>query len=308
VGKRARSETAISRNAASVSHVAVQLARRLLPDLNAARVLLVGSGQMSELAARNLRDNGARQLVIINRTSERAQALAQSLNAVRREFAELAEALVEADVVISSTTSPCALITAPLMQRVMERRAGRSLLLIDIALPRDVEPAVGALPGVHLYNLDDLQSEVERGIKLRLREVERVEAIINEEVNAFKHWLASLSVVDTISDLRQRADAVRQQELARTLRQISPSLSEREVAAIQELTTRFMNKLLHIPTLRLKAAAADGQGHMYAEALRYLFGLEENNGTDNHRDAGQPARHDTNIPGNRPTAPAVARP
>src|SRR5579885_3187376 len=195
VGKRARSETAISRNAASVSHVAVQLARRLLPDLNAARVLLVGSGQMSELAARNLRDNGARQLVIINRTSERAQALAQSL-----------------------------------------------------------------------------------------------------------------SVVDTISDLRQRADAVRQQELARTLRQISPSLSEREVAAIQELTTRFMNKLLHIPTLRLKAAAADGQGHMYAEALRYLFGLEENNGTDNHRDAGQPARHDTNIPGNRPTAPAVARP
>jgi glutamyl-tRNA reductase len=308
VGKRARSETAISRNAASVSHVAVQLARRLLPDLNAARVLLVGSGKMSELAARNLRDNGAQQLVIINRTGERAQALAQSLNAVRREFAELGEVLIEADVVISSTTSPRALITAPLMQRVMERRAWRSLLLIDIALPRDVEPAVGELPGVHLYNLDDLQSEVERGINLRLQEVGRVEAIINEEVKAFERWLASLSVVDTISDLRQRADAVRQQELARTLRQISPSLSEREVAAIQELTIRFMNKLLHIPTLRLKAAAADGQGHMYAEALRYLFDLEEINGTDNHRDAGQQARHDTNIPGNRSTTPAVARP
>jgi glutamyl-tRNA reductase len=308
VGKRARSETGISRNAASISHVAVQLARRLLPDLNTACVLLVGSGQMSELAARNLRDNGAQQLVIINRSSERAIALAQSLNAVQRDFAELAEVLVEADVVISSTTSPRALMTAPLMQRVMQRRAGRSLLLIDIALPRDVDPAVGALPGVHLYNLDDLQSEVERGISLRLQEVERVEAIINEEVNTFERWLASLSVVDTISDLRQRADAVRQQELARTLRQISPSLSEREVAAIQELTTRFMNKLLHIPTLRLKAAAADGQGHVYARALRYLFDLEENDATDNHRDAGQQARHDTNVPDGRSAAPAVARP
>jgi glutamyl-tRNA reductase len=309
VGKRARSETGISRNAASISHVAVQLARHLFPNFHEASVLLVGSGQMSELAARNLRANGAGQLVIVNRTHAHAVDLAQSLNATHRTFAELPDVLVEADVVISSTKAPRAIMTTELMQQVMERRAGRELLLIDIALPRDVDPAVALLPGVHLYNLDNLQLEVERGIHLRLQEAERVQEIIAEEVAAFERWLASLSVVGTISDLRQRADVLRQQELARAMRHLSPTLSERELAAVQELTTRLMNKLLHTPTLRLKAAAAAGQGHVYAEAMRYLFGLEENDdGSVDHRDASQQARDDTNVPGNRAAASAVARP
>ncbi|MBV9232256.1 MAG: glutamyl-tRNA reductase [Chloroflexi bacterium] len=306
-GKRARSETGISRNAASISHVAVQLARHLFPSFHEAKVLLVGSGKMSELAARNLRDNGAQQLVIINRTHANAVDLAQSLNACLRSFAELSASLVEADVVISSTTAPHAIITTELMHQVMEQRAGRSLLLIDIALPRDVDPAVTALPGVHLYNLDDLQSEVERGIHLRLQEAEHVRSIIAEEASAFERWLSSLSVVDTISDLRQHADALRQQELARTMRQLSPTLSDRELAAVQELTTRLMNKLLHTPMLRLKDAAAAGQGHVYAEAMRYLFDLEKNDEADYDRDASQQARYDSNVLGNRATAPAVAQ-
>lgn len=306
-GKRARSETGISRNAASISHVAVQLARRFFPAMQDTRVLLIGSGKMSELAARNLRDNGAQQLVIMNRTLKHAVELAQAFNATHRSFVELPDSLVDADVVISSTTAPHAIITPDMMQSVLERRAGRSLLLIDIALPRDIDPVVGALPGVHLYNLDDLQSEVERGILLRLQEAERVRDIINEETETFERWLASLSVVGTISDLRQYVDVLRQQELERTLRQLSSSLSTREVAAVQELTTRLINKLLHTPTLRLKDAAAAGQGHVYAEAMRYLFGLENGNETNNHRDASQQTRDDTNKLGSRATAPAVAQ-
>lgn len=308
VGKRARSETAISRNAASISHVAVQLARRLFPSIYDAHVLLVGSGQMSELAAKNMRSNGAQQLVIINRTPAHAINLAQSLGATHRPFTELAAALVEADVVISSTTAPRALITLELMQQVIKQRAGRSLLLIDIALPRDIEPTVALLPGIHLYNLDDLQAEVTRGISLRLQEVEHVRAIIADESLSFQRWQASLSVVDTISDLRQHADLLRQQELARTLRQLSHTLSEHEVAAIQELTTRLMNKLLHTPTLKLKDAAASGQGHIYAEATRYLFNLEkEHDETLNSGHASKQASDDTNTLGNRAATSALAQ-
>lgn len=308
-GKRARSETAISRNAASISHVAVQLARQLFPNLNQACVLLVGSGKMSELAARNLYDNGAQRLVIINRTQDHAVDLAQRTGAIHRSFTELPEALLEADVVITSTTAPRAVITLDMVREVMKQRHDRSLLLIDIALPRDIDPAVAAFPGVHLYNLDDLQTAVSEGIRLRMQEAAQVQSIIAAEVRAFESWLRSLSVVDTISDLRQHTEAMRQQELARTMRQLSVSLSEREAAAVQELTTRLMNKILHKPMLRLKDAAAAGQGHIYAEALRYLFDLEEKADEAHYnRDESQQAGDDSNEPGNRAAAAAVAEP
>jgi glutamyl-tRNA reductase len=305
-GKRARSETEISRNAVSISHVAVQLAQRLLSNFHQANVLLVGSGKMSELAARNLKDNGAQRLIIINRTQANAVALAETLQATLRPFTELVDTLVEADVVITSTKAPRAIITTEVMEQVLPRRNGRSLLLIDIALPRDVDPAVGTYPGVHLRNLDDLQAEVEQGIQKRLLEAEHVQEIIAQEAIGFERWQASLSVVDTISDLRQRADAVRQQELTRTLRHLSSSLSEREVAAVQELTNRLMNKLLHTPTLRLKDAAANGDGHVYAEAMRYLFGLEEKNDENSNRDASKQARNDTNAVDRTNAASTVA--
>ena len=306
-GKRARSETGISRNATSISHVAVQLARQVFPKLNEACVLLVGSGQMSELAARNLCDNGAQRLVIMNRTQSHAIDLAQRFGALHRTFPELPEALVEADVVISSTTAPRAIITYELMCQVMNRRSGRSLLLIDIALPRDVDPSVATIPGVHLYNLDDLQASVSEGIRLRMQEVAHVQSIIAEEASAYERWLRSLSVVDTISDLRQYADILRQQELVRAMRQLSPSLSEREEAAVRELTTRLVNKLLHTPMLRLKDAAVQGQGHLYAEAIRYLFDLEgKANEASYDRNEGQQAGYDTDTPGDRAITTALA--
>lgn len=304
-GKRARSETGISRNAASVSLVAVQLARQLFPELHEANVLLVGSGKMSELAAHHLCDNGVQRLVIINRTPAHAIDLAQSFGAMHRSFAELSTSLVEADVVISSTTAPRALITHPMMQEVMRSRAGRLLLLIDIALPRDVEPEVASLPGVYLYNLDDLQVSVNEGIRLRRQEIDQVQGIIAQEGSAFERWLRSRSVVDTISDLRQHVDTLREQELKRTLQRL-PTLTESESAVIQELTTRLVNKLLHIPTLRLKDAAVEGQGPVYSEALRYLFDLKEQpDETYDHWNASKQASDDTNGVGHR--APATTR-
>lgn len=308
-GKRARSETSISRNAASISHVAVQLARRQFPNLHETSVLLVGSGKMSELAISNLCDNGARKLVIINRTQNHALDLAKRFGAVHRPFTDLLEALVEADVAISSTTAPRAVITLEMMQQVMTKRAGRSLLLVDIALPRDVDPAVANISGVSLYNLDDLQAEVSEGIRLRLQEVAHVQSIIAEEVRGFERWLRSLSVVDTISDLRQHVESLRQQELQRTLHKLSPSLTERESAAVQELTNRLVNKLLHTPMLRLKDAAVSGQGHIYAETLRYLFDLEEQvDETHYNRHEGQQTGDDTNTASDRAIAAALARP
>ena len=308
-GKRARSETGISRNAASISHVAVQLARQLFPRLQEAHVLLVGSGKMSELAAQNLCAHGVQHLTIVNRTPLNAVSLASRVGAVQRTFAELSDALGEADVVISSTTAPRAILTYEMMQEVAYQRQGRSLLLIDIALPRDVEPAVAGLPGVHLFNLDDLQDSVDEGIRLRLQEIEQVNAIIAGEAAAFERWLSSLSVVDTISGLRGHINVLREQELTRTLNQLAPSLSEREAAVVRELTTRLVNKILHMPTRRLKDAAAGGQGHIYAEALHYLFDLKaEHDETDNHRHTGQQTSDDSDALGCNTTAAPLARP
>ncbi|HEV2474056.1 MAG TPA: glutamyl-tRNA reductase, partial [Chthonomonadales bacterium] len=284
-GKRARSETGISRSAVSVSHVAVQLARQLFPRLREATVLLIGSGRMSELAARNLRDNGAGRLTIINRTLEHAREFAARNGAAYRPIEELADALADADVVISSTHAPHALITVDMMQEALRQkweregeyqgdREGAQQLLIDIAIPRDIEPAVGALPGVYLYNLDDLQAGVSQGMEQRAREVEHVREIIAGEVGEFERWLRTRRAAGAISELRQHAEELRQQELERTLRQLAPTLSGHEIDAIQELSKSLVNKLLHTPTLRLKEAVSDGGGQAYAEAFHYIFDLD----------------------------------
>jgi glutamyl-tRNA reductase len=296
-GKRARSETGIGRNAASVSLVAVQLAKKLFPTLHKACVLLVGSGKMSELTAHHLCDNGAQELIIINRTPLHAIALAKRLGAKHRYFKELAGSLVEADVVISSTTAPRALITFDMMQEVMKQRAGRQILLIDIAVPRDIEPAIADMPGVHLYNLDDLEIGVNEGIRLRNQEIDQVQEIILQEVSTFKRWLWSLNVVETISALRQHADTLRQQELKRTLQRL-PDLTQHETAIIQELSTRLVNKLLHTPMLRLKEATVEGQEHIYTEALHYLFDLkEQSDETHYHRNSSKQTGYDTDTMG-----------
>jgi glutamyl-tRNA reductase len=306
-GKRARSETGISRNAASISLVAVQLAKKLLPTLHKACVLLVGSGKMSELTVHHLCDNGAQELIIINRTPSHAIDLAKRFGAKHRSFKELARSLVEADVVISSTTAPRALITFEMMQDVMKQRAERRILLIDLSLPRDIEAEIAEMSGVHLYNLDDLEVGVSEGIRLRNQEVEQVQEIILQEVSVFNRWLWSLNVVETIRALRQYADTLRQQELKRTLQRL-PDLTQRETAIIEELSTRTVNKLLHIPMLRLKEATIEGQEHLYTEALHYLFDLKEQlDETHYHRNSSKQTGYNTDSMGSRSSASTRAR-
>ena len=211
-------------------------------------------------------------------------------------------------MVIGSTATRQPLLTAADISPILHERNYRPLFLIDLGVPRNFHPDLNQLDNVYLYNLDDLQATVSEGIRLRMQEVVHVQSIIAEEVSEFDRWLRSLSVVATISDLRQHVETLRQQELARTLRQLSASLSEREAAVVQELTTRLMNKLLHKPMLRLKDAAAVGQGHVYTEALRYLFDLEEK--TDEayyDRNEGQQIGDGSDAAGHGATATAMAR-
>lgn len=274
-GKRARSETDICRHTSSLSHVAVRLARSFFPQLEETRILLLGAGHMGALAAQNLWAHGAHHLTILNRTPLQASALTSRVGAIFRPLTDVPVALQEADVVIAATAAPHALITPQMVQAVrdQDRSPGRVLLFIDLALPRNIDPGVAQLSGVHLIDLDDLQVAADEGIQRRLQEVAQVEVIVASEADTFVRWLASLQVVGTINGLRGQAQALREQELARTLKQLVPGLSERETSAIQELTTRLMNKWLHVPTLRLKEAAAAGQGTCYAEVVRYVFGL-----------------------------------
>ncbi len=272
-GKRARTETGISEHAVSVSHVAVELAKQIFGSLADQSVLLVGAGEMAELAARNLVDNGARRILVINRSWERAERLAREFGGTAYGWEDLGLALMKADIVVCSAGAPHAIIHPPTLERVMALRRQRPLFLIDIAVPRNVEPGVRRIPGVYLYDIDDLQSVVQANLAHREREVPRVQAIVNEASAEFMAWFRTLDVVETIRDLRSMAERICDDEVDRALRRLGP-MNEREVQIVRMLGRRIVGKLLHGPTIRLKEAAENGNGHQYADALRDLFGLD----------------------------------
>ena len=271
-GKRARTETGIDRKAASLSYAAVELARRTFGDLRSSRVLLIGAGKMGELAAKNLVDKGVPEIVVVGRTPERAQQLALRCGSAIA-LSRLEEALHDCDIVITCTNAPHQVITRRMMERVMRERAGRPLFLIDIAVPRDVEPAAGELPGVHLYNVDDLEDTVTANLKERRAEARKVAPIVEEEVAAFERWLATQRVVPTIIALRERAEAICQEELERTSAVLS-RLSEADRQRIEALTSAIAKKLLHQPISHLRAEAIAGDGLVSAQAIRQVFGLD----------------------------------
>ena len=277
VGKRARTETAISRNGVSVSYAAVELARNVFGDLTDCRALVVGAGETSEQTLKNLVDNGVTEVTVINRTRHKAEAMASWCNGRVLAFDRVAQALSHTDIVISSTSAPHPVIRRDAVQRAMEWRGYRPLLLIDIAVPRDVDPAVTQIENVHLYDIDDLERVAEANRQRRRREIPRVEAIVQEELVDFMAWFQSLHVLPTITGLRDWAHDIRQSELEQALRRL-PSLSEREQAVVEALSQRIVNKLLHVPTVILKERASSGDGHSYALALRELFALEGGNG------------------------------
>lgn len=273
VGKRVRTETGISRHAASVSQAGVELARNLLGSLEAAHILLVGSGKVSELAAKNLLDNGARTITLINRTVEHAQQLADQWGGRALPFEKLQSAINEADVVISSTSAPHTVIHAQHAHTALEARDGRPLILIDLAVPRDIDTEVAQVPGAHVFDVDDLHDVVETNIERRRGELVAAQTIVAAETEKFMHWLGARAVVPTINELRAHAERIRQAEVAKALRRLGP-LSEREQQTIEALTQGIVNKLLHQPTVRLKAQTGNGSALMYANALQELFGLE----------------------------------
>lgn len=271
-GKRGRTETGISRNPASVSSVAVRLAEQVVGDLQPRRVLVIGAGEMSELAVEALRVRGVRQVTVVNRTRQRAARLAERWGGQAFGFEQLAEVMQPADIVIASTGAPHTLIDPPLVQAVMSSRPAQPMVIIDIAVPRDVNPAVKGTPGVHVFDMDDLQSHLEGSIADRQHEIPHVEAIVDQEVAAFEAWLRGVEVMPVIADLRQKAEEIRQRELERALRHL-PDLDPQAREHIQHLSRALVNKLLHEPTLRLRAEANNGHAAEYAATVRDLFGL-----------------------------------
>lgn len=278
-GKRTRAETAISHNAATVGSVVVGLAEQVLGKLSDATVLVLGAGEMGQLAARALVARGAHAPIVVNRSHGHGRELAQTWGGEALPFERLEEALARADIVIAATSAPHVIVHAPMIEAALTARHGRPLFIFDIAVPRNVDPAAGRLPGVHLYNIDDLQAVVEDHLNGRRREVPRVEAIVAEEVASFMAWFRALEVVPIITELRQRSEAIRQAEVARALRRLG-NVSARERHIIEAMSQSLVNKLLHPPTERLKIEAGNGQAALYAAIARALFDLEDQERTD----------------------------
>lgn len=271
--KRVRTETAIGSHAASVSQAGVELARSVFGSLENAHVLLVGSGKVSELAAKNLIDNGARTITLVNRTLEHACSLAQQWDGHALPFEALQDAINAADVVISSTSAPHTVIHAQHARVAHQVRGGRPLIMIDLAVPRDIDTDVSDVRDTHVYDIDDLQRVVVANLQRRNGEVEAAQAIVDEEARAFLGWLQARAVVPTLNELRRHAEQIRCDETAKALKRMGP-LSERDQQIIEAMSQGIVNKLLHQPTVRLKAQAADGTALPYASALQELFGLE----------------------------------
>jgi glutamyl-tRNA reductase len=264
-GKRARTQTTIAESPASVSSAAAALAQQVFGELGGRRVVIVGAGKVGELAARALSARGADVHAVVNRSEERAEELARTYGAAAVPIERLADELAQADVAVACTSAPGFVVR---LEDVRDRR-GRPLFLIDLAVPRDVDPALNDVDGCYLYDIDDLEAVVEATLSGRRREAERAETIVVEEAERFRAWQASLDVVPTIASLRARAEEIRSAELSKA------KLSDRERAAVDSITTQIVNKLLHLPTVRMKEAAAAADAVLYADAVRHLFGLED---------------------------------
>lgn len=271
-GKRARTETSISRNPASISSVAAHLAENVVHDLSTAHIVVLGAGEMAELAVEALRKRQATHLTVINRTHDRAAQLAARWNAHALTFEQLTPALTAADIVITSTGAPHILIKPPLVQGVMAQRPDRPLIFIDIAVPRDVDPDVNRLPNVRCYDIDQLEARVTGSLAERQEAVPLVEVIIADETENFMTWLHSLEIAPVIAGLRTKAEVIRRAEVDKTLRHLK-DLSEADKRRIEALSEALVSKLLHDPTLRLKAEASNGHAAEYAAAVRHLFAL-----------------------------------
>jgi glutamyl-tRNA reductase len=273
-GKRVRAETAISESRVSISSVAVELARETLGDLAHRHVLILGAGETSELTARALADQGVRTIFVANRRRDRAVSLAQRFGGHSVSFDDLPTELERADIVVASTASPHAIVDREELEAVMRRRGGRPLLLIDLAVPRDIEADCADIEGVALHDIDDLQAVVARNLSVRQGEARGAEAIIEEEIQRFARWLGSLDVLPTLSALRDRGTQVVERVLAENEGRWE-SASDADIERIEAIARAVANRLLHEPTMRMKRGAGDDRSHARMQMVRELFGLED---------------------------------
>jgi glutamyl-tRNA reductase len=273
VAKRVRTETGIASKAVSVSSAAVELACKIFDHLEDKTAMLIGAGTMSELAARHLLAHGIQNVIVANRTFDRAVELAREFRGTPVPFEDFARYLQIADVVIGSTAADAYVLTPPLVQDILRQRKYRPMFLIDMSVPRNFDPRINDIDNVYLYDIDDLGGLAEVNREERHREAERAEVIVEEEVDAFAKWLASLDAVPTIVALRDKTDAIRKAELEKTLATLR-ELSPREREALDAMTSAIVNKILHGPITHLKEHVRQ-QEALYLAAARRLFDIEE---------------------------------
>ena len=274
VAKKVREETGISERGVSISSAAVELAKKIFEDLENHSVMLVGTGEMAELAAKHLISYGVKTVYVASRTYERAATLAQSLNGCALDFKSFKEEMHRADIIITSTAAPNFIIHKEMMEAAIQKRKNKPIFLIDIAVPRDIAPEVNELENVYLYDIDDLQNVVNANMEERQKEAENAMEIIKQEVTKFNNWFSTLDAIPTIVEMRNRAEDMRALEVDKTLKNMD-HLSSEDKDAIQQLTQSLVNKILHKPTINLKKKTQSQDGHIYLKAIRDLFHLDD---------------------------------
>ena len=277
VAKRVRSETGIGSGAVSVSSVAVDLAKRIFDRFDDKTVMLIGAGKMGDLMARHLQSVGVQTLMVTNRTFERALAVAENMHANPIRFEDFVRYLAMCDLVIGCAGAPEVLIDAATVEKILRERKHKTMFFLDIGDRRNFDPLINDLDNVYLYNIDDLKSVADENLQERASEAEKAEEIVREEVQSFARWLASLEQVPTIMSLRQRFEEIRLRELEKSLGGNLKDLSAEQRAAVQEMTTAMVNKMLHGPISQLKknSGSEDEDATLYVAALRKLFDLEK---------------------------------
>jgi glutamyl-tRNA reductase len=274
IAKRVRSETGIGDHAVSISYAAVELGRKIFGDLEGKKVLLVGAGEMAELAVEHLIRNRAGDLMVANRTFEHGVALAKRFKGKALRFEEIPDALAHVDIIISSTGSPDFVIVPSQVKSVMRSRRNRPLFFIDIAVPRNIDPGINRISNVYVYDIDDLKGVVDENLEDRKREAIKALRLIDEAVIQFRSWLNSLEVVPTIVALRTKIDAIAEAEIRKTAQQLG-ELTDSQQAALLRMKAALTNKLLHYPTLFLKESGSSAGKTGDIDTVRKLFHLDE---------------------------------
>ncbi|CAH8708239.1 glutamyl-tRNA reductase [Paenibacillus thiaminolyticus] len=274
MAKRAHAETNINDNAVSVSYAAVELGKRIFGSFQGKKVLILGAGKMSELTVKHLYSNGAAEVMVVNRTFSRARELAEQFHGRAGTLEDAGKFLRDADIVISSTGAQEYIMTAQDVERVMKLRKSRPLFLIDIAVPRDLDPEIGGVSNVFLYDIDDLEGIVESNLEQRRKEAAKIEAMIASELDEYRQWLKMLGVTPVIRALQTKAERIHQDTLESLFNKL-PDLSEREAKLIRRLTKSMLNQMMHDPILQLKELAAEKNGEEALHLFTQLFALEE---------------------------------